>query len=74
VLLPPISLPEQAALVAEKIHNVLNQPFTIDGHKLTIVPSIGIALYPEHGNNEQQLLKHADKAMYLAKARETVSR
>ncbi|MEO8839386.1 MAG: diguanylate cyclase, partial [Herbaspirillum sp.] len=41
VLLPPISLPEQAALVAEKIHNVLNQPFTIDGHKLTIVPSIG---------------------------------
>lgn len=67
VLLQCISLPEQAALVADKIRNVLHHPFTIDGHNLNIVPSIGIALYPEHGDDEQQLLKHADKAMYLAK-------
>lgn len=74
VLLPPVSLPEQAALVAEKIRNALSQPFAINGHNLNIVPSIGIALYPEHGDDEQQLLVHADKAMYLAKARDTVSR
>lgn len=74
VLLPTVSLPEQAALVAEKIRNILNQPFTIDGHNLNVVPSIGIALFPEHGNDEQQLLRHADKAMYFAKALDTVSR
>lgn len=67
VLLRRIPSPEQAALVAEKIRSALNQPFTIDGHSLNITPSIGIALYPEHGDDEQQLLKHADKAMYFAK-------
>lgn len=67
VLLQCIALPEQAALVAEKIRNALNHPFVIDGHSLNIMPSIGIALYPEHGDDEQQLLKHADKAMYFAK-------
>ncbi|HEY9278689.1 MAG TPA: diguanylate cyclase [Eoetvoesiella sp.] len=67
VLLQRIPLPEQAELVAEKIRNVLSPPYTIDGHSLSIVPSIGIALYPEHGDGEQQLLKHADKAMYFAK-------
>lgn len=67
VLLQHISLPEQAELVAEKIHNVLSRPFPINGHNLSIIPSIGIALYPEHGDGEQQLLNYADKAMYFAK-------
>lgn len=67
VLLQHISLPEQAALVAEKIRSALSRPFTIEGHSLNIVPSIGIAQYPEHGDDEQQLLNHADKAMYFAK-------
>lgn len=74
VLLQGISLPEQAALAAEKIRNVLDRPLTIDGHHLNIVPSIGVALYPEHGNDEQQLLKHADKAMYLAKSVDVADR
>lgn len=68
VVLQGISSPEEAALVVEKIRGVLNQPFTLDGHRLNIMPSIGIALYPEHGDDEQQLLKHADKAMYLEKS------
>jgi len=67
VLLPGISLPEHATLVAEKIRNALQRPFNINGHDLNIRSSIGIALYPEHGDNEQQLLKHADNGMYLAK-------
>ena len=74
VLLPSISLPEQAELVAEKIRNALSSPFNINGHYLNIRSSIGIALYPEHGDNEQQLLKHADNAMYLAKNNDHRSR
>lgn len=70
VLLQNISRPEQAALIAEKIRGVLSEPFAIEDHKLSVAPSIGIALYPEHGNDEQQLLKHADKAMYFAKNRD----
>jgi diguanylate cyclase (GGDEF)-like protein/PAS domain S-box-containing protein len=69
VLLPRIASPGQAVLVAKKIRGALNRPFIIDGHSLNIVPSVGVALYPEHGDGEQQLLKHADEAMYLAKKR-----
>ncbi len=67
VLLQHIALPEQAELVATKIRNTLSRPFPINGHNLSIIPSIGIALYPEHGDGEQQLINHADKAMYFAK-------
>lgn len=67
VLLQRTATPEQPTLVAEKIHNALNELFNVDGHSLSIAPSIGIALYPEHGETEDQLLKHADKAMYFAK-------
>jgi GGDEF domain-containing protein len=38
------------------------------GHSLSISASIGIALYPEHGVDESTLTKHADIAMYYAKA------
>lgn len=67
VLLQHIKQPGQITLVMEKIHTALSYPFAIDGHALNIVPSIGVAHYPEHGEREQQLLKHADKAMYLVK-------
>ncbi|WP_454843179.1 diguanylate cyclase domain-containing protein [Rahnella aceris] len=66
VLLQGVSLPASAR-VAEKIRDAFNPPFTLEGHSLTITPSIGIALYPEHGNDERQLLEYADNAMYLAK-------
>lgn len=68
VLLQGVPSLEQAALVVEKIRDTFNSPFHIHGHILNIVPSIGIALYPEHGDNEHQLLKHADKSMYLDKS------
>lgn len=67
ILLQLIPLPEQAALVAEKIRVALQPAFSIDKHVLNIVPSIGIAHYPEHGEDEAQLLKHADQAMYQEK-------
>ena len=67
VLLQRVPDPGQAATVASKIRDAMRRPFSLDGHSLNIAPSIGIAHYPEHGELPQQLLKHADQAMYQAK-------
>ncbi|MGB6243308.1 MAG: diguanylate cyclase [Castellaniella sp.] len=67
ILLQRVPDPEHAAMVATKIHDVMSRPFTLDGHTLSIAPSIGIAHYPEDGELTHQLLKHADQAMYRAK-------
>ena len=57
-----------AAHVAEKILCRLNDPFELEGNKIQIGASIGIAIYPTHGNNLQALIKNADNAMYTTKA------
>ena len=67
VLLEGIRLPEHACMVAQKIRISLNQPLELAGHGLRILPSIGIALYPEQGDEATQLLQRADAAMYIAK-------
>ncbi len=67
VLLPIIEAVSDAVAVAEKIRHALNQPFMIDGHQLNISSCIGVAVYPEHGDNENLLLKNSDTAMYSAK-------
>ena len=69
ILLQGSMVPDYAAIVAEKIQERFAVPFVLKGHRLTIAPSIGVALYPQHGTNERQLLEYADKAMYLAKNR-----
>ncbi|XHF32392.1 diguanylate cyclase [Pseudomonas chlororaphis] len=67
VLLHSVHAADDADSVAEKIRQVLVQPMRLDGHNLHIEPSIGVARYPEHGDEEQQLFRHADQAMYTAK-------
>lgn len=67
VLLHSIHAADDAARVAAKIRQVLIQPLRLDGHSLNIEPSIGAALYPEHGTEEKQLFRYADEAMYAAK-------
>jgi diguanylate cyclase (GGDEF)-like protein/PAS domain S-box-containing protein len=67
VLLPVIEAEADAVAVAEKIRDALNQPFMLAGHSLFISSSIGVAEYPEHGNDEKTLLRNADTAMYFAK-------
>ncbi len=67
VLLPSIETEQDAVIVAEKIRLSLDKPFEIDGYVLNISTSIGIAVYPEHGEDEIQLSKNADLAMYYAK-------
>lgn len=68
VLLPAIDVAQDALGVAEKIRHALNQPFELSDRSLNISSSTGIAVYPEHGIDEKQLIKQADTAMYYAKA------
>ncbi len=63
----PATDAEGAALVADKMLQALVQPYPIQGHVLRISASIGIAIFPEHGQDTDTLVKHADVAMYQAK-------
>ncbi len=56
-----------AGALAAKIVSNIAEVCEIDGEKFTVKASIGIALYPEDGCSMQELLKHADAAMYVAK-------
>lgn len=67
VLLPSLSTTDDALRVANKIREALNLPFDLAGNEVRISSSIGIAVYPEHGEAEKDLVKHADIAMYHAK-------
>jgi diguanylate cyclase (GGDEF)-like protein/PAS domain S-box-containing protein len=67
ILLENIEQPEQSTTVAEKIYAALSQPFALTEHIVTILPSIGIAHFPQHGDNEKDLLHHADAQMYRHK-------
>lgn len=57
----------QSELVAEKIRFRLSQPYDLDNHEYHTTPSIGISLFRDHLENMEELLKHADVAMYQAK-------
>ena len=56
-----------AISVAEKILEDFRKPFVIEGNSLNITISIGIAIYPENGDNLEELLKTSDRLMYTAK-------
>lgn len=67
VLLDAILLPLHAVSVSIKINQALRQIFLIDNKRLLISPSIGVSVYPEDGDNEDELMRHADEAMYYFK-------
>ncbi len=67
VLLSEVDQPEDAGLIAEKIVSSIAEPHHIAGHELSITASVGIALYPEDGQDAQSLIMRADTAMYHAK-------
>jgi diguanylate cyclase (GGDEF)-like protein len=60
-----------AMAVAERMRKAVEQPLKLEGLDLDVECSIGIALYPVHGDTVDDLLKHADFAMYAAKQRGT---
>lgn len=60
---------QQTALrIAMRLQGVLAEPLLIGGQSISIGTSIGIAMYPQDGETSQDLIKHADIAMYRAKA------
>lgn len=67
VLLSTIERNEDAATVAERIRLNLAQPLIFGDHELYTTTSIGITIYPDDGENAEELLKNADLAMYYAK-------
>jgi diguanylate cyclase (GGDEF)-like protein/PAS domain S-box-containing protein len=67
VLLQNIDCHEHAVRVAEKLLAASGEPMMVEGQSFTVTLSIGISLYPEHGNHQQALMKAADLAMYVAK-------
>jgi diguanylate cyclase (GGDEF)-like protein len=66
ILLPAATL-DDAALCAGRVHAALERPFLIGNLPLDIAASLGIAAYPQHGDDVDTLLQRADVAMYLAK-------
>jgi diguanylate cyclase (GGDEF)-like protein/PAS domain S-box-containing protein len=67
VVLDNISRQQDAIMVADKIVTALSAPYLMDGKTLGSSPSVGIAVYPEHGQSDLQLIQLADDAMYRAK-------
>jgi diguanylate cyclase (GGDEF)-like protein len=59
---------QRAELVADKILQKIARPFPIKGVSLRVTASIGIALCPEHAEDDEQLMQHVDVAMYEAKS------
>jgi diguanylate cyclase (GGDEF)-like protein/PAS domain S-box-containing protein len=69
VVLPGSEDPELPGRVAEKITTAFGRPFPYGGEDFTITASVGVAHYPEDGGTIQQLINHADAAMFEAKRR-----
>ncbi len=67
VLLPEISGEHEACLVAGKILESLQHPIDLHGSLISISSSIGVAIFPAHGDTEDLLLDAADQAMYESK-------
>jgi diguanylate cyclase (GGDEF)-like protein/PAS domain S-box-containing protein len=68
VMVLPDSKADGAAHVAEKLLEVVAQPFQLEQFELMTTPSIGIAMYPVDGQDFEVLLRCADVAMYRAKS------
>jgi diguanylate cyclase (GGDEF)-like protein/PAS domain S-box-containing protein len=67
VVIPEVIGKDDAARLAQKILNIFQTPFEIEQYMISISTSIGVALFPDDGNDIETLIKHADIAMYSAK-------
>jgi diguanylate cyclase len=63
----PAATLAEAEEIARRANDIVSQPIGVAGVELHVTASIGIALYPEHGESTGRLLMHADAAMYCAK-------
>lgn len=67
VVLHSIANAQDAGIAAQKLLDALIAPCLINGHELQVSASIGIATFPNDGDDEVELLKNSDIAMYRAK-------
>ena len=67
LLIPRIDNVEDAAKIAQKVHETLKIPFVIADRELFVTTSIGISVYPVDGVDPETLVRNADSAMYRAK-------
>ncbi|MDG5472513.1 EAL domain-containing protein [Jeotgalibacillus sp. ET6] len=67
VIIHPDASEETSAKLAQSILDTFQQPFDVKGYTINLTPSIGISLFPGNGRNDEELLKTADAAMYVAK-------
>ncbi|NCT82656.1 MAG: EAL domain-containing protein [Comamonadaceae bacterium] len=69
VLLTDLASRDDIVVVLEALLSVVEVPVRADGRALSVSPSIGVAVYPDDGRQADELIQHADTAMYRAKAR-----
>ena len=67
VVLAEVANADDAARVAAKLIATVNAAVTLEGRKLSVSPSIGISVFPMDGDSADDLIRHADAAMYHAK-------
>jgi diguanylate cyclase (GGDEF)-like protein/PAS domain S-box-containing protein len=67
LLLSEIDHPADAEAIGQKIVSSIAEPHLVSGHELQLTASVGIAMYPEDGQDAQSLIMRADTAMYYAK-------
>ncbi|WP_455755827.1 diguanylate cyclase domain-containing protein [Sulfurimonas sp.] len=70
IILNDIKTNEDSINISKKIIKKVQEPFNIKSHTLIPSTSIGISIYPDHGDSAETLLKLADEAMYVAKKKE----
>ena len=68
ILLTALNASQDALRVADKIHDEVLKPITLEGTAVTVSASIGVALYPQDGHSKAELLERADLAMYQVKS------
>ena len=67
IMLPEIDRPDIATTLAVEIGGRLSEPYVLDGHRIRMAVSVGVAVYPRDGRTFDDLMKQADIAMYRAK-------
>jgi diguanylate cyclase (GGDEF)-like protein len=69
ILLADLAQASDAQAVAEKVLRAIAAPAALDGHALSVTASVGIAIYPDDGEDVDTLIERADAAMYASKRR-----
>ena len=67
IILPGVHEREALGHLAKRIIDNVSQPYSIDGHRVTIGTSVGIALSPDNGVTSEAVIRNADLALYAAK-------